>query len=269
MKKAWERGQSHYDAFYVDAGLTLNNTVAQTLTPGAGATVNNTAGVTFTAGGSVFVGGDVGRYIHYDYVDEDGIQRRANARITGYTSGTVVTATILYPWPNTDLIASAGWRMTVTTVSGLWHLEGAEVAVYADGATLPNRTVASGAITLSYPASKVAVGLAYMCDARTMRPEVNGQQGSTQGKLRRIHRLVMRVHDTLGIKLGPTFDKLTQVVFRTSANDASIAPPLYSGDKIVQFEGDSDTDGYICLRHEQPEPCTVLALMPELNVSES
>jgi hypothetical protein len=52
-------------AFYLDSGLSYDGAQAATLTPGTGATTAGTTGVTFTAGGSVFVVGDVGRFIDY------------------------------------------------------------------------------------------------------------------------------------------------------------------------------------------------------------
>jgi len=272
LTKPWERGDNQQDAFHVDSGLTLNNTVAATLTPGTGATVADTTGVTFTAGSSVFVSGDVNRYIHYDYdtIDGEGVitHNRASARITGYTSGTVVTATILSAWPSLTAIASAGWRMTVTSVSGLWHLEGQTVKVFGDGATQPDKTVASGAITLTYPASKVAVGLGYNSDAQMMRLEAGSQNGTSQGKIRRVDQVTFRFHDSLGIKIGPSFNSLTEKTFRTSSDPAGVAPPLYSGDFVWEWAGDYDRDGFISWRCDTPEPCTILGVMPRLTVSE-
>ena len=194
--------------------------------------------------------------------------RRANAVITGYTSTTVVTATILYPWPNLTAIASAGWRMSVTTVSGLWHLEGQSVAVFADGATQPSKTVASGAITLSYAASKVAVGFGYNSDGQMLIIEAGAADGASQGKLRRINRVVFRFLDTLGIKIGPSFSDLVRKTFRTAADPLSVAPPLFTGDKRWEWEGNYDETGYVCWRQDQPEPATVLAVMPQLDVQD-
>lgn len=267
--KPWERGDAQADAFYVDAGLTLNNTVAQTLTPGTGADVAGTTGVLFTAGGSTFVAGDVGRYIHYDFTDADGVLRRASAIITGYTSATVVTGTILYPWPNTTLIASAGWRISAMTMSGLWHLEGQTVSVWADGAVQADAVVANGAITLQYPASKASVGLAYNSDLQTLRPEAGAADGTAQGKTKRIHKLVVRFHDTLGAKTGPSIAKLNTVVFRTSANLTSVAVPLFSGDKECPYEGNYDKDAYVYIRQSQPAPMTVLAIMSQLHTQDA
>ncbi len=79
---------------------------AATLTPGAGATTVDTTGVTFTAGSAVFASTDVGRQI---------VNRESGgtgkATITGFTSTTVVTATIDEAFDNLTAIASGDWRL--------------------------------------------------------------------------------------------------------------------------------------------------------------
>lgn len=74
-------------------------------------------GRTFTAGSSVFLEGDVGRYISY---------LGGNALITGYTSGTVVTCTIETAFASTSV------------ASGVWTLEGTPYLVCqpSDAATI-------------------------------------------------------------------------------------------------------------------------------------
>jgi hypothetical protein len=266
--KAYERGDLQADVVLVDSALTLNNTVAQTLTPGAGATTQFTEDVIFTAGGAVFASTDVGRYIHYDYTDSNGVARRASARITAYTDTTHVKATINYPWPSLTLIASAGWRMSVTTITGLWHLEGETVSILADGAVHPDATVEEGSITLTYPASKAQVGLAYNSDLEMLRIDAGAADGTAQGKKRRINKLVVRFHDTVGAKIGPSFDNLTPISFRTGASDTSVAVPFFSGDKEVTWDGNYDREGRVCIRRDQPTPMTVLATMPQMTTQD-
>jgi hypothetical protein len=79
---------------------------AATLTPGAGATVVDTTGVTFTASAAVFVSTDVGKQLVNRESGGSG-----KATITGFTSTTVVTATIDEAFDNLTAIASQSWRM--------------------------------------------------------------------------------------------------------------------------------------------------------------
>lgn len=268
QRAAIEREDQHHDSFYVDAGLVLDNRINQTLTIGPGGDSAGAQEVAFIAGGAVFVPTDVNRYIHYDHYVDGVLQYRSSAQITEYLSAQIVECKILVAWPDLSLIAAGEWRISVTEVGGLWHLEGETVDVFGDGATLPRRVVTNGSVALSYPASKVAVGLPYNSDGRTMRPEGGSADGTSQGKLRRIHKVTFRLHNTLGLKIGPTFDSLVQKTFRVSSDPMNLAPPLFSGDKTWEWEGDYDQDGYICWRQDQPEPATVLAIMPQLHVQD-
>lgn len=255
------------DAFYVDCGLTLDNTQAATLTPGAGATVAGSTGVTFTAGSAVFNAGQIGREIQVRTFTLDGDGKTKNyatsrALITGYTSTTVVSATILQPFQSTAVVASGGWRVTVVTISGLSHLEGQSVAIMGDGATYPQQVVTAGVITLPTPAAKVQVGLPQRARLQTMRLKDGAGDGTTQGKTSRINKASVRLLDTLGCKLGPSFDKLDEIDFRVVADQMDGPPALFTGDKLVDFDGDYSTDPWVCLETTEPQPCTVVAIMP-------
>lgn len=153
----------------------------------------------------------------------------------------------------------------VTTVSGLSHLEGQTVQVLTDGATHPNRTVSSGAITLQVAASKVHVGLACPATLAPTRLEAGAGDGTSQGKTKRINKLVLRFLNTLGCKAGPDLNTLDEIPFRTGSDPMDAPPPLFTGDKLMEWPGDYDFDGYMVVRQEQPLPMTVVAIMPQVH----
>lgn len=276
MRPEFQTGQWQHEAFYLDSGLSLVNSIAATLTPGAGATIKGTAGVTFTAGSAVFSAGDVGRKIHFDWSDNADLDPRyliprrktAVAEITGYTSSTQVTCTIRAAFPNNNQIASGGWRMTVTTVSGLWHLEGQTVHILAGGAAHPTRVVENGAISLQNPASVVHVGFQCKAKLRTMRMEAGSATGTSQGKIKRIDKCGFRFENTLGVKYGADESRMNEIQFRPGQGTMDEPPELFSGDKIVQFPEGYSTDGYVTLVCEQPFPCTITAIMPNLDTQD-
>lgn len=154
----------------------------------------------------------------------------------------------------------------VTTISGLDHLEGETVAVLADGASHPNCVVSSGDITLERSASVVQAGLPYTPYVKTMRLEGGSALGSSQGSIKRIHELKVRLYKTLGIKVGPDDDNLETVYFR-NADDAMDSPPaLFTGDKVLDFRGEYERDGQIVITQDQPLPLTLMALMAQVTV---
>ena len=97
-----------------------------------------------------------------------------------------------------------------------------------------------------------------------MRADIGAQNGTSQGKVQRIHQVAFRVHSTSAMVAGPTFDLLDEVIFRTS-EDATNAPiPPFDGDKIIDWDGDYSTDARICGARDKPMPQTVLAILPQL-----
>jgi hypothetical protein len=168
------------------------------------------------------------------------------------------------------------------TFGGLNHLAGETIQVLADGATVPDVTVdAFGNVTLPpnftvNPAgySQVNFGYGFNSDGQTLRPEAGSAQGTAQGKLQRNHRVAFRLHDSLDISVGPTFNatgpgKLTRLPFRTSKMATNTAVPLYSGDKTdFIWESAYSTANYVCFRFDQPLPGTVVSIMPRLETQD-
>ena len=154
-----------------------------------------------------------------------------------------------------------------SAIFGLGHLEGQTVSIIADGAAHPDRTVSSGSVTLNGSYSVVHAGLPYTSTLQTMRIEAGAKDGTAQGKKKRISRVTYRLYQTLGLKHGPSADRLDIIPFRSSADDMNEAPALFTGDKEVEFPRNVDKDGYIFLVQDQPLPFTILAIMPELNTT--
>jgi hypothetical protein len=156
-----------------------------------------------------------------------------------------------------------------TSLSGLDHLEGQTVSVLADGATHADKTVSSGAITLDRSTEKAVVGLKYDSVLQTMRIEGGAAEGTSQGKTKRISKVVLRLFETVGVKVGPSLDNLETVPFRTSSDpmDTPVST-LIAGDKEIEFRDDYNTDGFVFVKQDQPLPCSVLAIYPTVVTSD-
>ncbi len=156
-----------------------------------------------------------------------------------------------------------------TTLSGLAHLEGQTVSILADGSVHANKVVSSGQITLDRSVTKACVGLAYDSILQTMRVEGGAAEGTSQGKTKRISKVVLRLFETVGVKVGPSLSDLETVPFRTTSSNLS-APvdTLLAGDKEIEFRDDYNSDGFIFIKQDQPLPCSVLAIYPTLVTSD-
>lgn len=156
----------------------------------------------------------------------------------------------------------------VSSVSGLGHLEGETVAVVVDGARHPSAVVTGGAISLQVAGSRVSAGLPYTGRLRPMRLEGGSNEGSAQGKTKRITRAIVRVLDTLGGRAGPTFEQMDEFVMRRGSTPMDGPPPLLSGDVNISWPGGYETDGYVCIEQHQPFPMTVAAIVPVFQTQE-
>jgi hypothetical protein len=151
-----------------------------------------------------------------------------------------------------------------STLTGLDHLNGQTVRIVANGATHPDKTVSSGSITLDRTTTAAKVGLPYTSTLQTMRLDVGSQDGTSQGKTKRIFDVTLRFYETVGAKVGPDLNNLEEIPFRSSAASMDVAVPLFTGDKKIEFRGNFETDGYLFVVQDQALPMTLLSLYPRL-----
>lgn len=144
-----------------------------------------------------------------------------------------------------------------STISGLDHLEGKSVWVLADGAVHPNRTVSGGAITLQQAASVVQVGLP--CVGLMETTELDPQR---LGVTKRLHKLVVRLWNSMGGEAGPTEDKITELRYRYPSTPLGSAPPAFTGDVEIEWPGDYARKDTVTIIKNKPTPVNVVALFP-------
>lgn len=155
-----------------------------------------------------------------------------------------------------------------SVITGLDHLEGETVSVLVDGATHPDREVVGGSITLQAAASVVHVGYRAPARLQTERLEAGAGDGTAQGKVARINRATIRLLNTLGLKFGQSFDALDTVDFRYADDFMDVAPPLFSGDLLLDFPGDYTFDNWLCFEQDDPLPVTIVGIFPQTTVQD-
>jgi hypothetical protein len=155
-----------------------------------------------------------------------------------------------------------------TTISGLDHLEGQSVSILANGATHPDKTVSSGSITLDRSSTKVKVGLSYTSLLQTMRLDAGSQDGTSQGRTKRIFDVTIRMFESIGVEVGPDLSNMERIPFRSSADAMDSGLGVFTGDKEVEFRGNYETDGFVFVRQTQPLPLTILSLYPKLQTND-
>ncbi len=157
----------------------------------------------------------------------------------------------------------------VTRLSGLDHLNGMEVGIFADGAVHPPRTVRDGTVSLDTPASVVTVGLLYTADLETMPVEIMGQTGTSVAQKKQINVVNVLFRDSLGVKVGLSFDDARMQAVKWRTTEPYGHPPApYSGLKSVTMPALADNSVTICIRSDMPTPVTVLALVSRIEVNQ-
>ena len=250
------------DAFFVDCGLSYDgtNTASTTMTlSSSGSTWTHSETFTLTANASTFVSGDPGNTFTLTIGTETLV-----CTVQAYTSATVVTVKAGRDVPAAfRAAATAIWSKGVDAISGLGHLEGKTVSILADGNVEAQKTVASGAITLSNPASKIHIGLPIESDIQTLNLELG--QPTQQGKKKSISAVTLRVEESRGGKIGYDKDHLTE--FKQRAYEPyGTATSLKTGDIKVTLPSTWKTEGSIFFRQSDPLPMTLLAVIPEVSL---
>ena len=152
-----------------------------------------------------------------------------------------------------------------TALTGLHHLEGLAVQTLNNGSASSDKQVLSGSITLDAATVKCHTGLGYNSTLQTMRVEAGSADGGTsQGKIKRIHDLTVRLYNTVGMMIGKSTTDLDRVPFRDSSMAMDSPIPMFSGDKDIEFAEGLDQDGFIVIRQDQPLPMTIIAVYPRL-----
>lgn len=183
--------------------------------------------VTVTSSGPAFTQTHVGKRLRA--IDSAGATI-GEGNITATVGTTGCTIAITYDFPALT-VSTTRWGVSVTTISSLDHLEGKTVAVLADGGTdKPNKTVASGAITLANDYFVVRVGLPYDQILNLLPKELGSQRGTSQGKRQRINEVGFRVYRShKGFYVGGDSTKLDRVGSRDPDTPMGSPEALYSG----------------------------------------
>lgn len=261
----------------MDSALTYDGrhtgSTTMTLTSGGGWDYDDTLTLTASVVGT-FAAGDVGNEIHLTGSAGDVIR----CSIVSYVGTQVVGVK-----PNKTVpvsmrsVAIATWARAVDVVTGLSHLEGEDVSIFADGFVIgsPNNaacttfTVSSGVVTLDRCYAVITVGLPITSDIQLL--DIDTTQGETlMDKRKNVGKVTMLIEGSRGLWVGnepPTDDAtdplegLTELKIRETEgyND----PVSLSTDVVdVLIRPEWNSNGRVFIRQVDPIPLTILRVSP-------
>jgi hypothetical protein len=263
------------DAYFIDSGLTLDSPVTVTAITSAEPPVVTTGSAHgLTTGDTVDIAGTLSTNADYPATSDARTQAHATAGQrykVNVLSGTTFELLDYVDSSDVDGSAWTAWlsggevRKAVTTLRGLWHIEGKTVSILANGDVLPQQTVTGGAITLDRAASRVHVGLPYYSDLQLLPLDAGANaQGTMQGKKMTIPFVTLRLERTRGLKAGPRSTHLKEMKALITGYNTPTA--MVTGDYRMSIPGDWGGRGQLFFRQSDPLPATILGVIPEVQV---
>lgn len=165
----------------------------------------------------------------------------------------------LYTEDNSDVFLDCYVKVTnsiKTDYINAPHLVGQMVDIVVDGQPMPSRVVPpTGVIKLDGKANVITVGLPYTTKIKIPSVEQQINDGTLQGRVATVSRVVLRMYKSFGGKVGRTFDRMDDITL----------PPneLFTGDKPVilpKMGINYSTDTSICIKHSDPFPFNLLSI---------
>jgi hypothetical protein len=153
-------------------------------------------------------------------------------------------------WSVANITAGTVKRLTV---HGLTHLEGKSVNVLADGVVVTGKTVASGAITLTVPATTVVVGLPYIAYVEPTYLETADPASVTKAFKKRIVRALVEVWKSEGVEISSDAG--------VTYADLGTGAALFSGLLETYTDGGTERQASVILRQNKPLPMNLLSLV--------
>lgn len=162
--------------------------------------------------------------------------------------------------------------VSATTITGLSHLEGEEVIVWADGVDLSPHdddwvqttyTVSSGQITVATGVNSAVIGLPYKGRWKSTRLAYGAEMVAlTQPKKVDHLGIISQNMHLQALRYGQDFtdmDALPDIEEGTTVA-ANTVHSEYDNESF-EFDGYWDTDARVCIETYAPRPCTLLALV--------
>lgn len=196
----------------------------------------------------------------YGNETEDEVWMVVKRTVSGQTYRTIERFPLLWR-TNFDNQTTASWRYldghkyfesgaANRSVAGLSHLNGKTVTIVQNGVVTGTAVVSGGAVTVPATAAGY-VGLPYISTLTPMKLDMDLEDGSSQGRKKRIHKVVVRTQKSQGgevrVNAGQWYD---------------LASTLTTGDQKILTAGTFGFDADVSVQQSDPYPMCVLAIEP-------
>ena len=182
---------------------------------------------------------------------------------------------------------SSGVPVSTSTITGLSHLEGKEVSVWAgvynatdneitygivtpviDPATGKPMAVTNGALTLQTPVCASVVGLPYTSVLCPERVDQQMADGTSQSRKMRIPRINIKLYQSFAGEYSSDQVNWSPMVARTTTDFMDDSPPVRNGWNRMYLSSNWQDGVDIFIRQTLPMPMTIAAIVPVWEITE-
>jgi len=164
--------------------------------------------------------------------------------------------------------------VSTSTITGLDHLEGATVKIWADGKAQIDQIVASGQVTLDQAASVVQVGLGYDAEYLSLKMATGSQDGTSVNKAKAIRGVGLVLLDSGPYIVasvdqddvqGRVFNNMYKSSLRpTPLRNLATVTPLFTGEHYTSLDSTWSDDPRLYIKSTEPGPLTVIGIAPRI-----
>lgn len=155
-------------------------------------------------------------------------------------------------------------------LSGLDHLEGEMIALFADGVVLPPQRVVDGKVGIKKTYTRILAGLPVKSQYVPQNMYIPTENSAGVGQRQRINHVLLTFYLSGGGKLGQDENTLSDILYRSTDAAMDFPQKLFSGNKEVLFNGSTsicEQAASIYLENTSPLPMNILAIVPSIDVS--
>lgn len=245
---------------YLHSALSYDAYEKTSLTSATISLSASSGSITLTASTGYFTGSMINKRLRA--INADG-ETLGEGVITATASTLSLTLSITTTF-NVLSYAAGYWGVSVSSLSGLTHLEAKTLGILADGKVESlTRTVASGAVTLGSNYFVIHAGLSYDQIMQTLPKEAGSVRGTSQGKIQRINEILFKVNrSTQNFQYGQDANNLDYVnlAFTPTVTTlyTGILPPE-RGD--ISMRGGYQRGSQVYIKNSNPLPLELTSLI--------
>lgn len=148
------------------------------------------------------------------------------------------------------------------TISGIDHLEGETVGIWADGVDAGNAVVTGGTITWApaLSATLVVFGIRYLSDARTLRISVDDTNSPMIGRQVGVKEIIVDMYQSYGLEIGTLSGVDVLRVDDEAEEDPYDPATLRTGAHRIGVDDSADNAGTCVIQTDSMHPATIRAI---------